>query len=201
MGREKVPSREELDRGQRIQAALDVAGKNQTDLAKAFGLPPSTVNRWIEKGATPRKITWSQVAEAIGNGTTAAWLSLGDGAPPDAAAAQPAARAQPTLERHVEHADAADAVFAVLDDQRVAPVESEERAELRKIAGGIASRFGARETIDHLVKWLLGHRLDMKGKSPIASSAAEDAERAQMDTKRADAERRGIVIQPKPRKR
>jgi hypothetical protein len=56
------------------------------------------------------------------------------------------------------------------------------------------------ETVDHLVRWLRGHRLEQKGK-PTEASAAEDAARAELEQQQAELASRGIAIQPKPKKR
>ena len=45
---------------------MDVAGVNQTDLAKAVGVSKSTVNCWIKRKSFPEMDTIQKIADALG---------------------------------------------------------------------------------------------------------------------------------------
>ncbi|MFB6569780.1 helix-turn-helix domain-containing protein [Streptomyces noursei] len=63
-------------RNERLRAGLASKGWTHSDLAKATGVDPKSVERWVNLGRTPRRATALKAAEALGEDMHALWPAL-----------------------------------------------------------------------------------------------------------------------------
>lgn len=61
---------------ERLRAVMAAGGWAHIDLANATGVDPKSVERWVNSGRTPRRITALKAAEALGEDVHALWPAL-----------------------------------------------------------------------------------------------------------------------------